>query len=73
MAASQARRPLIYAAYGDKNLVNSFSDVYNYLKKQGATVGDLYWYLHQYSRARSQSSLFEYILKIPVMSLRSYL
>jgi len=73
MAASEARRPLIYAAYGDKNLVNSFSDVYNYLKKQGATVADLYSYLRGFSDRHNQSSLFEYILEKPEVSLKSYL
>ncbi|CAF4392797.1 unnamed protein product [Rotaria sp. Silwood2] len=38
MAASEARRPLIYAAFGDINLVNSFFEVYDYLDKQNATV-----------------------------------
>ncbi len=71
MAASEAGRPLVYAAFGDKNLVNSFSDVYNYLKNEGATVSDLYHYLHRYSDRYKQSSLFEYILSKPVSSLRS--
>jgi len=71
MAASEARRPLVYAAFGDKNLVNSFSEVYNYLRNQRATVSDLYYYLHQYSDRYNQSSLFEYILRKPVSSLRS--
>ncbi|CAF4551263.1 unnamed protein product [Rotaria sp. Silwood2] len=38
MATSEARRPLIYAAFGDINLVNSFFEVYDYLDKQNATV-----------------------------------
>ncbi len=73
MAASEARRPLIYAAFGDKNLVNSFAEIYNYLKEQEATVGDLYWYLLQYSREHNQIPLFEYILSKPVSSLSSKL
>ncbi len=73
MAASEAGRPLIYAAYRDKNLVNSFSIIYENLKKQGATVRDLYWYLHQYSRGRTQFPLFEYILNVPVSSFKSEL
>ncbi|CAF1246391.1 unnamed protein product [Rotaria sordida] len=70
MAASEARRPLIYAAYGDKNLITSFSVVYDYLKNQGATVGDLYYYLIRYYRKPHRDSLFEYIFTIPVSSLR---
>jgi hypothetical protein len=73
MAASEAGRPLIYAAYGDKNLVNSFSDVYNYLKNHGATVADLYRYLYRYSDGHDRSPLFQYILNTPVRSLRSQL
>ncbi|CAF3952122.1 unnamed protein product [Rotaria sp. Silwood1] len=34
MAASEAQRPLIYAAFGDKSLVSSFFTVYDYLEKQ---------------------------------------
>ncbi|CAF3902402.1 unnamed protein product, partial [Rotaria sp. Silwood1] len=37
MAASEARRPLIYAAFGDKNLVNLFFTVYDHLTQQQAT------------------------------------
>jgi hypothetical protein len=70
MAASEAGRPLIYAAYGDKKLVESFSEVYNYLKKQNAKVADLYHYLHLYSDQHHKLSLFEYILRKPVSSLR---
>jgi hypothetical protein len=70
MAASEAERSLIYAAYDDKNLVNSFSQIYDYLKKEKATVGDLYTYLHQYSRIHNQYTLFEYILQKPVSELR---
>ncbi len=71
MAASEVGRPLIYAAFGDKNLVNSFSDVYNNLMQQRATVGDLYCYLDRYADRHTESSLFEYILRKPVSSLRS--
>jgi hypothetical protein len=66
MAASEAQRPLIYAAYGDKKLVNSFSQIYDHLKNQRATVGDLYNYLQQYSREHHQYTLFEYILQNPI-------
>jgi hypothetical protein len=68
MAASEANRPLIYIAYYDKNLVNSFAQVYEFLRCQKATVGDLYRYLDQYSTQHTQRSLFEYILNNPISS-----
>ncbi|CAF4978735.1 unnamed protein product [Rotaria sp. Silwood1] len=71
MAASETKRSLVYASYGDKNLVNSFSIVYDYLREERATVRDLYFYLHRYSRSNNQVTLFEYILNTPVASLRS--
>ena len=71
MAASEAERPLIYAAYGDRNLVKTFSVVYEYLKKEKATVKDLYMYLLQYSRRNDRSSLFEYIRRTPVAALKT--
>ncbi|CAF4663314.1 unnamed protein product, partial [Rotaria socialis] len=48
MAASAAGRPLIYAAYRDKVLINSFYIVYEFLKDQKATVSDCYRYLQRY-------------------------
>ena len=71
MAASETGRPLIYASFGDKSLVESFSDVYDYLQKGRATVGNLYQYLHQYSKLYHRMTLFQYIQKTPVSSLRS--
>jgi hypothetical protein len=71
MAASEAHRPLIYAAYRDRNLVSSFTDVYDSLRQQRATVGDLHLYLDKYSRRHHKMTLFEYILNTPVASLRS--
>lgn len=62
MAASQAERSLMYAAYRDKNLINSFAVVYDYLKEQRTTVGDLYRCLNQYFAQSNDITLFEYIL-----------
>ncbi|CAF3808845.1 unnamed protein product [Rotaria sordida] len=70
-AASEAIRPLIYAAYGDKNLIESFYEVYDYLIDQRAKVRDLYCYLDQYCNTRSRCSLFDFILRTPVSSLGS--
>lgn len=61
MAASEAKRPLIYAAFADRTLVNSFSEVYQALKTRKVNVGDLYWYLLEYSRQYTKCSLFEFI------------
>ena len=69
MSASEAVRPLIYAAYGDKNLVESFSAVYDYLISQRATVGDLYRYLREYSNSHTSTSFFDFIIRTPVSSL----
>jgi hypothetical protein len=71
MAASEAGRPLIYAAYRDKNLVNSLGVVYEYLKAEQATVGDLYRYLRRYFKQTERGSFFEYILNTPVSFLKS--
>ena len=71
IAASEAQRPLIYAAYRDKDLVKSCSIVQQYLKKERATVRDLYQYLCNYCRVYKQGSLFDYILKTPVSSIRN--
>ncbi|CAF0805525.1 unnamed protein product [Adineta ricciae] len=69
MAASQAQRPLIYATFHDTNLAESFSEVYNYLVHQRATVADLYRYLECYSQRNKQENLFEFILRKPIESL----
>lgn len=69
IAASEAIRPLIYATYGDKQLVESFAKVYDYLIGQRATVGHLYRYLKHYSNERSRIPLFQYILRTPVTAL----
>ncbi|CAF4283135.1 unnamed protein product [Rotaria sp. Silwood2] len=69
MAASEAGRSLIYAAYLDKKLVKSFYEVYEYLFNQRARVWHLYRYLERYSTENSRKSLFEYILKTPISSL----
>ncbi len=71
MAASEAGRPLIYAAYRDKKLVNSFALVYEFLKDQKATVGHLYQYIERYFIQVERGSLFEYILNTPVSFIES--
>ncbi|CAF1058003.1 unnamed protein product [Rotaria sordida] len=71
MAASEARRPLIYAAYHDKTLIDSLDVVYDYLKDQKATIGDLYQYLKRYFTQMDRGSLFEYILNTPVSFIKS--
>ncbi len=71
MAASVADRPLIYAAYRDKNLISLFAIVYEFLKQQKATVGDLYRYLQRYFIQVDRGSLFEYILNTPISFLKS--
>ncbi|CAF4533211.1 unnamed protein product [Rotaria socialis] len=65
IAASEARRPLVYAAFGDRKLVTSFSALYEHLKKERATVSDLYYYLMGYCRDQPEQSLFDYILMPP--------
>lgn len=70
MAASEAGRPLIYAAYRDIQLVQSFQMVLEYLRTEKATVGHLYRYLQGYCRRPDRGSFFEFILNISVSSLR---
>lgn len=62
MAASEAGRPLIYAAFLDKHLSKSFPEVYKHLLHHQAKVGDLYRYLKQYSTQHDRGTLFDYIL-----------
>lgn len=69
IAASEANRPLVYAAFHKQTLVESFWVVYNYLIDQKATVRHLWLYLQQYSSRFDQSGLFEFILTTPVSSL----
>ncbi|CAF1215209.1 unnamed protein product, partial [Adineta ricciae] len=45
MAASAARRPIIYAAFGDKKLVASFAYIYEELKTHQVKVADLFYML----------------------------
>lgn len=72
MAASEAQRPLIYAAYGDRNFVHSFGQVYAYLTgtKQKATVSDLYRYIQKYCALSVREPLFDYILHHPIDSIK---
>lgn len=70
MAASEAGRPLIYATYRDGNLVDSFSLILDYLRDQNATVGDLYRYLQRFCNGSNHRSFFQFILNIPVSSLK---
>jgi hypothetical protein len=69
MAASEARRPLVYITWDDQELLKSFWAVYEYLINQQATVRDLFMYLQQYSIRFDQMTLFEFILTTPVSSL----
>ncbi|UJR36602.1 hypothetical protein I4U23_029322 [Adineta vaga] len=70
MAASEARASLIYAAFGDKNTVDSLYMVYDYLKGQKATVADLYRYLRRYFTQVERGTLFDFIICTPVSSVR---
>lgn len=67
MAASEAQRPLIYAAYHDQNFVNNFADVHEFLIRQKATVSDLYHYIKHYCNLHTRDPLFEYILSHPIL------
>ena len=71
IAASQARRPLTYAAYGDRQLVLGFNDIYSYLLDNGATVADVYNYLRMYSQRKDlRTPVFEMIKKNPIGDTR---
>lgn len=71
MAASEAERPLTYAAYGDRNFVLGLIEVYNYLNSQGAKVSDLYRYIMQYSKRRDiRQSLFDMVMRTSIQQIR---
>ncbi|CAF1396985.1 unnamed protein product, partial [Adineta ricciae] len=61
MAASQTVRPMIYTAFGDKKLIESFAAIYDYLIGERATVRDLYRYLKKFCEASEKTTLFEFI------------
>lgn len=71
IVASEVERPLIYAAYGDKNLIEQFAIVFDYLVGQRATVRDMYRYLKRYCETRPKLSVFDFILQTPVAKLPS--
>lgn len=72
IAAAEAGRPLIYAAYRDRALVNEFWDVYSYLMDNDARVSDLYKYLERYSTQLDRTqNIFEMIRNTPIEQIRS--
>ena len=66
MAASEAQRPLIYAAFGDKNFVNEFAAVYEFLIRHNVVVSDLYQYMQKYCALSVREPLFDYIRQHPI-------
>lgn len=62
IAASEAERPLVYAAYRDREFIESFGVLYSVLSDQKVTVGELYRYLVKYLDQRNSSSLFDFII-----------
>ena len=62
MAASAARRPIIYAAFGDKKLVASFAYIYDQLKAYEVKVADLFNLLCEYNDQHKRRSVFKYLL-----------
>lgn len=58
MAASEAGRPLIYAAYRDVQFIDSLNDIYKFLKRQNATVGKLYKCITEYLEQRDRRQTF---------------
>jgi poly(ADP-ribose) glycohydrolase len=70
LAASEARRSLIYTVWKDQHFGTSLTVVHNYLIEQNATVGDLYRYLKKYSQEQSSRPLFDMILNTSVKRIR---
>ena len=71
MAASEAGRPLIYAAYRDKTLVNSFAAIHKYMKDEKITIRDLYQYLRRYTSGVNRGTIFDYIQSTPASFRKS--
>ena len=69
IAASQARRPMIFAAYLDKKFVPEFEQVYDFFVQNKLQVRDLYGLLHAYCQSRTRLPVFQFILQ----TARSYL
>ena len=72
MAASQTVRPMIYTAFGDKKLIESFAAIYDYLLAERVQVRDLYRYLKRFCETPEKTTLFEFIRKTPVEALRQW-
>lgn len=70
MAASEAGRPLIYAAYRDRQFIDSLKEIYDNLESQKATVRDLYKYISKYVEQRDRrQSFFDFIKNTPLSVL----
>ena len=72
VAASEAGRTLVYAAYRDRALVQELWDIYSYFTDNNATVGDVYKYLEKYSNEPEfKQHIFDFIRKTPIEQIRS--
>lgn len=66
ITSSLLKRPLVYLTFNDETLVESFWEVYKYLKENQATVRNLCTFLRDYSSHKENLSLFEFILTSPL-------
>lgn len=62
MAASQARRNMLYLTFGDVELKNQMEDLYIFLQNHGINVGDLYRIVREYKYKRVKNqTVYEFI------------
>ena len=63
LAASYVKRTLIYTTFHDKTFTKCVSQVWERLEDRKTTVGDLYNYLVQFSRMKTNINLFHMIMQ----------
>lgn len=66
LAASAARRPLVYLTWHDETTKDAFWTVYEHLNQNQMTVSHLYSYLQRYSKERPRLSFFDFIISTPL-------
>lgn len=63
VAAAQAQRPMIFAAYLDQKFVVEFEQIYRFFMQRQMKVKDLYYYLYTYGKSSTKLSFFQFILQ----------
>ncbi|TPX68175.1 hypothetical protein SpCBS45565_g03241 [Spizellomyces sp. 'palustris'] len=61
IAASVAKRPILYFTFGDEDLAGRLRDIYEGMTGRGVSVGQLFRALTEYWAYRGQMGLFEFL------------